>query len=691
MLRRFAVFGSVVTSLVVAALIGPSGALAQTNLTINLESVPPGAHVLLDSATGRDLGATPLRRIAVPRGQHTFIFRLEGYEDAQVSANLTRSGSTVRAQLSALSRLTLSASNDGAQGATVSVQGESWGALPVNRWVRPGRYLVIVNRDGYQPFQQWVDLSPGQALALPVQLERIAARTGSISVVADAEGVPVFLDGQQRGTSPCLIEDVPEGDHVLEIRPTGDNVRALTQTVRVAAGRTAQVTPQVRIAVAPSVGSVRIFSTTPGAIISLDGEVLGGSPQTKEVPAGEHIVQVTADGYQSTTQTVVVVAGQQKVVQINLEAVARAAGRIQINSSVDGATVIVDGQDRGSPPVVISDAPAGTHAIIVRAPGRRELRQTCETGPGRDCTLNAELDAVRARVRVQAQAGVSGDLFVDGANVGRVPWDGQLTLGQHLVEIRADGYRTYTSTLDIAESSEVRIVEAQLVGANQRTAEEQQAAAAARAREIERAFIHTADVLPTELAVVDVFGGWPYLGGARLSVGISRFIDAGVGFRSFGRLNEFEGRVHMGHRFQRLISLGGQVRIGGGVGPTRQAGGEDHKTNSFFLSAEGLATLHFSHAAAFTLVAAFDFSSDRWDYEGSNNDVLVSPLERQNLARARFGAVLDFAITSKNALFFRFEGAVGDDRRIYGDLFGGGRNDSRLYGEFGFTHKFDAR
>ncbi|HHH31101.1 MAG TPA: PEGA domain-containing protein, partial [Polyangiaceae bacterium] len=285
-------------------------------IPITIESVPPGATVYLDS-TASPLGQAPLRNVRVDRGTHTLIFQLPNHEEARLTVNVRRRRETFRAVLRALGTIEVSAGNPSAQGASVSVDGTAisgtLGGTPIRVTdLQPGRHQVRVQREGYNTFEQWVEVGGGQLVRIAAVLERAAPDTGSI-LVSGPPGAPVFMDGTSRGATPTVIEGVAVGTHTVEIRPPGQAV--FSTTVTVIAGQRATVAM-------PSVqgGRLRVIASAPGAVISVDGEVLGGSPATAEnLAPGEHIVDATAEGYQASRQTVTITAGQQRVVSMDLQ------------------------------------------------------------------------------------------------------------------------------------------------------------------------------------------------------------------------------------------------------------------------------------------------------------------------------------------------------------------------------------
>ena len=198
----------------------PAGEALAYAIPINIESVPPGATVFLDSTT-TPLGQAPLRNVRVERGTHPLIFRLGNHEEARLQVNVRRRRETFRAVLRALGTVEVSAGNAAAQGARVIVDGRPVGGALSSTPLRvtdlqPGRHQVRVQREGYEPFEQWVEVGGGQLVRIAALLQRSAPDTGSI-LVSGPTGAPVFMDGTARGNTPTVIEGVSVGSHSIEI------------------------------------------------------------------------------------------------------------------------------------------------------------------------------------------------------------------------------------------------------------------------------------------------------------------------------------------------------------------------------------------------------------------------------------------------------------------------------------------
>ncbi len=703
-----------------------SRAEAQRPIPVNIESIPAGAQVFLDVASGAPLCVTPCRTIRVASGTHTLIFKLDRYSDAQATISVARRRETFRGTLNALSTISVSSGNDLTNGAAIRIDGVPVGNVPYSANVAPGRHMVQVGREGFVTFSQWAELASGQALQLPVALEREAPQTGSVLVAADISGAEVRVDGdpQPRGTTPTFIENLSPGMHSFEVRAPGLPPR--TESVLIQTGQRAVLNLTLRPA-APTGGTLRILANAPGATISVDGELLGPSPATKtNIAPGEHIVEAVAAGYERLMQTVTTDAGAQRVVSLELRPQSLPPGRIVVNANVGNAHVTIDGEDKGQAPIVIENAPGGGHAIVIAAAGFEEFRTTCEIRAGQNCTVDATLVPVGTPVLVSANV-EGAELFVDGHSRGPTPYEGNLPVGQHQLEVRLAGHTSYVAQIDLVAGTERREIPALLhrVGDEER---EQDRVDAAQRRLLERrtAMITAAGPLPPELFVVGLSVGWPYVAEMRLGVGLTDYLEAGFTIRSmFGRATEFEGRVELSRRFAPQVAAGVAARLGGGIGPSYEGACPPSSTtcpattpklnytiNTFSFSLEALFSLYFGAGASVTLWGALDYYTDQYGWterdSGAALPVATGSLvpDRNSAARFRIGGAMEFVLSRNWNAFGQLDGILGDGngteadpsdptgvirrgagRRMFGDwlMFSA---DPELYLRLGVTYKF---
>ncbi|MCA9535681.1 MAG: PEGA domain-containing protein [Myxococcales bacterium] len=590
---------------------------------------------------------------------------------------LAATAGEARAQVA---QLVLAPQNPPAQGAAVRVDGADVGNLPLTLEVTPGRHLVQVGRRGYITFNLWIDVTPGQTMQLPVTLRGTAGEMGSILVAGDVSGARVLVDSVERGTSPVVVEGLSVGSHRVRVEARDGGLAPFETTVEVRVAERTTVHFTMRPTHTP--GSLHVAANVLSARLFLDGDPLGVGGRTVEgLAPGEHIVEAEANGYQTARQTVRVESGRRSAVVLVMEPVAQEPGTIVVRANVRGQ-VFVNGQDFGPAPVILEGAEPGSYAIRVTADGHSEFRDVCQVRLGETCTITATLVPEQVLLRVTSSTR-GAFLYVDGEYRGPVPFEGLFPVGPHRVEVRAQNYATHTEQVSLSAGGPRDVaVDLQRVGAE--TPEEIAEAEVAAVETTRSLRSYAATLTPERRSYFDVAIGFPYILEARVGGNVHEWLDIGFSLRSFFGLTEFDGRLKTAYRALPSLSLGAQLRIGGGFGPTHMyrdgAIPRESPTNTFLFSLEGLVSVHFAAAASVTAIVAFDTHSDR--YRGPN---------RRGAARLRLGGVAEIVVSDSWNVMLRFEGIVaGRSRPIMTDLVGAGLIDSdpRLLGQLGFTYKF---
>jgi hypothetical protein len=121
-------------------------------------------------------------------------------------------------------------------------------------------------------------------------------------VQSNPAGVPVFVDGVERGKTPARVTLAP-GSHILELR--GGGVPRVIP-LNISAG--AEVSQYLEFAEAPGNGHLAIQSDPAGAKVLVDGVVRGVAPLTMDLAPGDHQVELQSEGA-SARHTVNVQAG----------------------------------------------------------------------------------------------------------------------------------------------------------------------------------------------------------------------------------------------------------------------------------------------------------------------------------------------------------------------------------------------
>ncbi|RPI40222.1 MAG: PEGA domain-containing protein [Methanoregulaceae archaeon] len=157
---------------------------------------------------------------------------------------------------------------------------------------------------------------------------------GSITITSSPSGADIYIDNVYKGLSPALFRDIPNGNHVVLIKLDGYQdlsksvtVTADNQTVHEAlyqqtsAPTTTSLPGQTPASgngstipatsgKATGYGSLSITTTPEGALVYVDGAMMGVTPATIPMLAeGPHSVTLVMDGYQDLKTTITVNPG----------------------------------------------------------------------------------------------------------------------------------------------------------------------------------------------------------------------------------------------------------------------------------------------------------------------------------------------------------------------------------------------
>ncbi len=301
--------------------------------TVNLQSVPTGAHVYVD---GRYIGRTP-QTVTLDEGQHFATFYFDGqvvYEAFTVVAGrtITVTGRLVRTMLDIKST---------PSEAQVFLDGVFIGLTPLQIETTPGQHTLLINKEGYVSWQQTFTIREGETKSFNPTLAR---STAILRINTNPVGALIYIDGRYVGTAPSggLAVEVEAGTR--SIRASLANYQDATVNVTVNPGetRTVNITLQPIVRTA----TLRIYSNPIGASIYIDGQYVGVTPSaglTITVDAGTRTILARLVDYQDATITVTVNPGETRTVTLNLTPIPR-TGVLNIFTVPVGASIYIDGR-----------------------------------------------------------------------------------------------------------------------------------------------------------------------------------------------------------------------------------------------------------------------------------------------------------------------------------------------------------
>lgn len=180
----------------------------ETNLgTLVINSTPENAEVFMD---GKSIGRTPFKE-QVEEGKHQLELRRRGYNSlTRIVQIKRRTVTTVSDAVLEMKSGSLKITSHPSK-AIVYINGKHYGDTPVNLSnLKPGTYVIRLEKNGYDPADRRVNLPAGESLDLMLNLD---SNTGGIDVVTQPPGITLYLDGKLVGRT----EKDPDNKNISQV------------------------------------------------------------------------------------------------------------------------------------------------------------------------------------------------------------------------------------------------------------------------------------------------------------------------------------------------------------------------------------------------------------------------------------------------------------------------------------------
>ncbi|MFH0765028.1 MAG: PEGA domain-containing protein, partial [Calditrichota bacterium] len=186
-----------------------------------ISSEPSGVEVFLDDES---LGTTPLEKAQILSGEHALRISLEHYQTIRETVTITDGGKLEKSYALEpnYGLVTIISTPPSADVIWVETD-QTLGKTPLEKaQLPPGKHTLRVIKPQYDPYDIAVDISVGEEQSFAVTLTHM---TGRLSVASTPPLANIFLDGEDYGQTPRLIENLPTGEY--EIRLIKQNYEVL--------------------------------------------------------------------------------------------------------------------------------------------------------------------------------------------------------------------------------------------------------------------------------------------------------------------------------------------------------------------------------------------------------------------------------------------------------------------------------
>jgi len=333
-------------------------------------------------------------------------------------------------------------------GATVFLNSVEQGITPLDlQSIQPGKYQIDLAKDLYLPEIRSVEVKSlsYERLAVP-----LTSNFGRVKIESDPSGAAVWINGQQRGSTPLEIPQINAGAYSVrlfqnlyyeandnfEIKPGGEFIK--------------------KYALKPQFGSVKLTSVPSGAQVTVQGVLWGTTPLTRDlVPSGEHIAQLKLPNYFDADQMLRIGDGEEVTKEVILQP---SVGWLTVTSDPSGATVINAETEQvlGTTPIKALTLDRGTYRLSIE----KDLYEPYETATGLTYGGKQSVEAklVRSVGHLQVSTNPQGaKIILNGKNYGETPSIVRdLPTGNYELRLEKDGYDINAERVAIARNDVVR-------------------------------------------------------------------------------------------------------------------------------------------------------------------------------------------------------------------------------------------
>ncbi|MDP6433075.1 MAG: PEGA domain-containing protein, partial [Candidatus Scalindua sp.] len=419
--------------------------------SILIESEPAKARIFLD---GEEVGTTPESCRYITPGQHEMELKMDKYEVWREIVNVEAGKEKVLTALLQLRTSSILIESEPTK-ARIYLNGKNIGTTAETiTGLTPGKYSVEIRMDGYEVWGKSVEVKANAKNDLTAVLQ---AKPGSISINSEPTKAKVYLNGKNVGTTAETITDLTPGKHTVEVKL--DGYATWHQVVEVDPGKESVLMAALQL----KTGSIKIESIPTKAVISLDGEEVGITPDTLwYIISGKHEIIVEMDRYEVWSEIVDVEEDKQKTLTVILQT---KTGSIAIESKPSNAVVYLDGEEVGKTPETLRSIVPGTHEVEVRMDSYEVWNKQVNIKPDKVKAITAVLQLKTCSINIISDV-TDAKIYIDSEEVGTTPDTiAGLIPRKYAVEVRMEGYEIWSEVVEVeADKENVLTVALQMMG-----------------------------------------------------------------------------------------------------------------------------------------------------------------------------------------------------------------------------------
>jgi tetratricopeptide (TPR) repeat protein len=137
---------------------------------------------------------------------------------------------------------------------------------------------------------------------------------------------------------------------------------------------------------------ILVTSDPSGAAVRINGRFLGTTPvRARQLQKGKHVILLQHHGFSPLRHQLLLPSVDLKNNRVHLQLEPLKTGDLNITTQPAGATVLLNGEERGNTPLTLEALPPGQYRLLLRRAGHEPFLKTVNIAPGQELKLSEKL------------------------------------------------------------------------------------------------------------------------------------------------------------------------------------------------------------------------------------------------------------------------------------------------------------
>ncbi|OGV34419.1 MAG: hypothetical protein A2020_05090 [Lentisphaerae bacterium GWF2_45_14] len=189
--------------------------------------------------------------------------------------------------------------------------------------------------------------------------------------------------------------------------------------------------------------TLTINSIPQGAVVSIDGKELSTTPVTVKITPGKHIIKAEKQEFLPKWTKVLCSPGATAAVEIPMDPITAST---LIESTPQGAEVIIRGESVGETPLVLYNQSLGPRSAILKKIGAVNKEISWEITDDRPRYIKETLSSNLGNLIIRTEPS-NATISIDGKPRGNTPFSAPIEEGNHSIKISMSGYSGHEQSI----------------------------------------------------------------------------------------------------------------------------------------------------------------------------------------------------------------------------------------------------